>query len=223
MHCSKCGAKIPFLKKFCTQCGAPAKGEVEVEAVEVPETAAPAPQAAAPAVSQNPVNKLYLGTDGASFFNYKFEIKDEFGNLRYTAKTVTEKMFGYTLRVWYPDGTEAFTVQTQKKLTLASLHFEMLDANGNRITQILQRNKLTKFVYELPEFDMLADGDFISHKFDIMQGGRKVGFVDRKMMSWGDNFMIEFDDPAHEQLMIAITAAVELATAHARHQRAKRR
>ena len=221
MHCSNCGAKIPFLKKFCTKCGAPAKGEVEAEAVEIPqETAAPA---AAPASPLDPVNRLYLGTDGVSVFHYKFEIKDENGNVRYTAKTVTEKMFGYTLRVWYPDGSEAFTVQTQKKLTLASLHFEMLDANGNRITQILQRNKLTKYLYELPEFDMVADGDFISHKFDITQGGRKVGFVDRKMMSWGDNFLIEFDDPAQEQLMLAITMAVEIASIHHRQQQRKRR
>lgn len=221
MYCSKCGAKIPFLKKFCTQCGAPAKGEAEAVAVEVPRETVP--QTATPAAPQGAVNKLFLSPDGVSVFNYKFEIKDEDGNVRYTAKTVTEKMFGYTLRVWYPDGNEAFTVQTQKKLTLASLHFEMLDANGNRITQILQRNKLTKFVYELPEFDMLADGDFISHKFDIMQGGRKVGFVDRKMMSWGDNFMIEFDDPAQEQLMLAITMAVEIASIHHRHQQRKRR
>ena len=61
------------------------------------------------------MNRIYLSPDGVSLFNYQFEIKDENGNVRYIAKTVTEKMMGYTLRVWYPNGAEAFVVQTKKK------------------------------------------------------------------------------------------------------------
>ena len=169
------------------------------------------------------MNRIYLSNDGVSLFNYQFEMKDENGNVRYIAKTVTEKMIGYTLRVWYPNGTEAFVVQTKKKLTLASLQFEMVLPNGQHVTDILQKNKFVKYVYELPQYNMVADGDFISHKFSIKQGGRQVGFIDRKMMSWGDSFEIQFEDPAMEQLVLATTLAVELANIHQRQTRSRRR
>ena len=167
--------------------------------------------------------RIYLSPDGVSLLNYQFEIKDENGNVRYIAKTVTEKMIGYTLRVWYPNGEEAFVVQTKKKLTLASLHFEMVLPNGQLVADILQKNKLTKYVYELPQYNMVADGDFISHKFSINQGGKQVGSIHRKMMSWGDSFEIQFEDPAMEQLILATTLAVELANIHQRHARNRRR
>ena len=169
------------------------------------------------------MNRIYFSTDGVSAFNYQFEIRDENGNVRYIAKTVTEKMIGYTLRVWYPNGAEAFVVQTKKKLTMASLHFEMVLPNGQHVTDILQKNKFVKYVYELPQYNMVADGDFISHKFSINQGGKQIGFIDRKMMAWGDSFEIQFEDPAMEQLILAATFAVELATIHQRHARNRRR
>lgn len=165
------------------------------------------------------MNRIYLSANGVSAFNYMFEIRDEIGNVRYVAKTVTEKMFGYTLHVWYPNGAAAFVVQTKKKLTMASLQFEMLLPDGRHITDILQKNMFTKYVYELPQYNMVADGDFISHRFAVSQGGRQVGFIDRKMMAWGDSFEIQFEDPSMEQLILATTLAVELATIHQRHNR----
>jgi uncharacterized protein YxjI len=165
------------------------------------------------------MNKIYLSTKGVSFVNYQFEVKDEQGNMRYTAKTVSERLTGYTLRVWYPNGAVAFTVQSKKKMTLMNLQFEMVLPDGGIVADILQKNKLRKYVYEVPQYNLLLEGDFISHKFDINQGGRRVGLVERKMMSWGDSYEIQFEDPAMEQIILAAALAVELGVIASRRRR----
>ena len=76
----------------------------------------------------------------------------------------------------------------------------MVLPNGQHVTDILQKNKFAKYVYELPQYNMVADGDFISHKFSINQGGKQVGSIHRKMMSWGDSFEIQFEDPPWNSL-----------------------
>lgn len=203
MFCGKCGKQIPEGAAFCGGCGA-----------RVAPAAQPAP--AAPVMPQG--IKLYLGTSGLTMINYKFEIKDEHGNVRYKAATVTESMVRQKAKVYYPNDVEIFEVFQQSKMTLTALNYDMI-MNGQVITEILQKNKFSKYVYELPQFGISADGDFFSWNFEFTQRGRPVAKVSRKVMSWGDSYELDIYDRNLEMIILAAVIAVELVTIRQRSRR----
>lgn len=196
MFCVKCGKELQAGSAFCGFCGTRQNG-----------AAAPA---AAPASAAT--NKLYFEIDGVSLVNYKFTVKDANRQLRYTAKTVSEGLVTYNAKAFYPDGREAFAVRQKKALTLVAMNFEM-QVNGKVVCDILQKNKFTKYVYEMPQLGLTADGDFISRKFQFTRAGKPVATVTRDMASLGTDFIIEFSDPSLEQALLAATIAIELVTA----------
>ncbi len=200
MFCGVCGKPIPDGARFCGSCGTP------VAAVDTP-----------PAPAPSPVIRLYLATSGLTMFNYKFSIKDAYGNDRYQAATVTQG-FGYAAKLYTPNQMELFTVQQQKKMTMAAMNFDMV-AGGQLLTEIRQIVRMTKYSFELPQLGMTVDGDFIGHRYQFFRGGQVVASLTRKMMSWGDSYEIEFADSNLEHYLLAATLAIELVTIHNRQRR----
>ncbi len=201
MFCSNCGNQIADNARFCGVCGAPATSAQPDTQVQ---QSAPVQQAAPQ------LRRLYLNTNGLSVLNYKFEIRDEAGALRYTAATVTESMFTYTARLYYPDQSEALTVRQQKKMTFSAMNFDVVAPNGALITPVMQKNKLSKYVYELSNVGIIADGDFFSHNFSFYHGNQLIARVSQKWMSWGDCYELEFADPSLEQLLLGSVLVFEL-------------
>ena len=200
MFCAVCGKQIPEGARFCGGCGTP------VAANNTPPAPAPAP-----------VTRLYLATSGLTMFNYKFTIKDEYGNDRYLAATVTQG-FGYAAKLYAPNQMELFTVQQQKKMTMALMHFDMV-VGGQLTTAIRLIVHMTKYSFELPQMGITVDGDFIGHRYQFFRGGQIVASVSRKMMSWGDSYEIEFADSSLEHYLLAATLAIALVTIHNRQRR----
>lgn len=210
MYCYNCGNQIPDGSRFCMRCGASLTGT------------SPAPQNVSKPVCQAPVQnvqspRLYMTPEGVTLMNYKFTLRDAAGNVRYTAATVTEKMMGYTLRTWYPNGAEAFMIQS-KGVTVMNLQFEMVK-NGRSVTLIQQKNRVVRYDYELPQLGMVATGDFISHQFDITQNGQNVAHIRRKLMSWGDSYEIDILNQQLEEPILAAVFAVEFSVIDSRRRR----
>lgn len=200
MFCGNCGKPLADDAHFCGNCGAP--------------VAAPDP---VPAPPPCPLIRLYFSTSGISMFNYKFSIKDAYGNDRYLASTVTQG-FGYAAKLYAPNQAEIFTVQQQKKMTMAAMNFDMV-ASGQLLTEIRQIVHMTKYSFELPQLGITIDGDFIGHRYHFSRGGQPVATLSRKIMAWGDSYELEFADGNLEHYLLAATLAVELVTIHNRQRR----
>ena len=160
MFCCKCGNPVDADARFCCVCGTPVERE-----------------------QTQPVYRVYMSTEGASLVNYKFVVRDAQGNVRYTAATVSEAMFTHHARLYYTNGAEALQVHQQKKMTLAAMNFDLVTPDGRHITEVLQKNKLTKYVYEMPQIGLVADGDFVSHNFTYTRNGQTVAKVSMKWLS----------------------------------------
>ena len=203
MFCTKCGNQIPDGSRFCPQCGNQTG-------------AAPAP-AAAPAV-----HRLYMDAKGLTLMNYKFEIRDQAGNLRYKAATVTESMFTYNARVYYPNDAEALAIHQQKKLTMMAINFDIVAPNGALVTQVMQNVKMTSYSYTLPQLGITVDGDFLALNFVFYRNGQPIGAVRKKIMAWGDCYEVEYTDASLEQVFLAMVMVVQMVIAYHRNQRRRR-
>lgn len=201
MFCTKCGNQLPDDARFCTKCGNQLS--------------------AAPATAPGLV-RLYMDAKGLTLMNYKFEIRDHLGNLRYRAATVTESMVRYNARLYYPDDSEAMAIHQQKKMTMVAMNFDIVAPNGALVTQAMQEVKMTSFTYYLPQLGIQMDGDFFALNFNFYRNGQPIGRVTKKLMSWGDCYELEFNDPSLEQVLLSAVMVVQMVIAASRNRRRRR-
>ncbi len=199
MFCTNCGTRLDDDARFCTNCG------TRVGAAE---------SAATPALRH-----LYMDAKGLTLVNYKFEIRDEAGQVRYRAATVTESAFTYNARIYFPDDTEATAIHQQKKLTMAAMNFDITTPDGRLITEALQRFQGMRYTFELPAFGIMVDGDFLSLNFSFTKDGQQICKVQKKLMSWGDSYELAFTDPAMEQVYLSVVMVIQMVIAASRHRR----
>ena len=203
MFCTNCGNQMPDGTRFCPQCGT--------------QTGAAPAAPAAPAV-----HRLYMDAKGLTLMNYKFEIRDQAGNLRYKAATVTESMITYNARVYYPNDAEALAIHQQKKLTMMAINFDIVTPNGVLVTQVMQNVKMTSYSYHLPQLGITVDGDFLALNFVFYRNGQPIGAVRKKFMSWGDCYEVEYTDASLEQVFLAMVMVVQMVIAYHRNHRRRR-
>ena len=200
MFCTKCGNQLADDARFCTKCG----NQVG---------AAPA-AAAAPGLV-----RLYMDAKGLTLMNYKFEIRDHLGYLRYRAATVTESMVRYNARLYYPNDTEAMAIHQQKKMTMVAMNFDIVTPNGALVTEAIQEVKMTSFTYHLPQLGIRLDGDFFALNFMFYRNGQAIGRLSKKLMAWGDCYELEFNDPSLEQVLLSSIMVIQMVIAAHRHRR----
>lgn len=212
MFCSKCGKELEDGTRFCIACGAQQGHPVQVE------TSAPIVDSSTRKSTEK--ISLYMDAKGLTFLNYKFDIKDVTGNVRYRAATVTESMLRYSARVYYPDDSEAMIIRQQKKMTFASYNFDILLPSGELVTDVVQQIRFANFEFMLPKLGMVVTGDFLSLNFVFKRGNQEVCTVRKKVLSWGDCYELTFYDKALEQVFLAVVMVIQIAiAAHRRHRR----
>ncbi len=196
MICPKCSKQIEDGAKFCTACG------------EVLTTGA---------------RKLYIDAKGLTLFNYKFDVKDENGNLVYRAGTVTESLITYNARISNPDGSEALAIHQQKKLTLAAMNFNLVLPDGTVLTEAKQVVHMFRSEYQFPALGFTMGGDFLSLRFTFKKDGKDIAKVNKKVLAWGDCYELSFEDPSLELPLLGAIMVAQLAIAAARNKQRRRR
>jgi len=186
-----------------------------------PQPAAVPVQQAAPAAGEQPTIVRSFATHGLTAFNYKFSVKNELGQDLYQAATVTESMTRYTAKLYTLQGHEIFTVKQQSKLTFAAMNFDML-INGRVFTPINQIVHMTSYEFEMPNIGISITGDFLAHNYRFTYNGALVGRLTRKMLAWGDSYVLEFINPQLERPLLAAIMAIELVTIASRNKRRRR-
>lgn len=162
--------------------------------------------------------KLYMVPDGVTLVNYRFNVKNEQGEDLYTIASVSENLVRYKWRMWDMDQKEILVLDQQKALTFSAINFDVF-VDGKKTMEVLQKNKFTKYVYTIPQADLTADGDFISHNFKITKNKTEVAHILRKLLSWGDSYEVEISDPELMPAVMAMVIAVECSEINSRRRR----
>lgn len=197
MFCSKCGKECGDSDRFCGGCGSPLT----------------------PPQKANEPQKLYFDAKGLALFNYRFEIKDEAGNVRYKAESVTESWIRYNAKLYDAQDRELIKVSQQSKMTFAAMNFDFLTPDGEIITDAIQKVSMVNYTYNLGKFGITMSGNFLKLSFDFIRDGKPIAHVDKKILSWGDCYEISYTDPALEQVFLASVLMIQLVLAANRNRR----
>lgn len=162
--------------------------------------------------------KLYFDAKGLAMLNYKFEIRDEAGNLCYKAATVTESLTRHNAKLFDAYDNEIIKVSQQKKLTLSAMNFDLLNSAGQVVCEAIQKVKFVTFTYDLKPLDINIAGNFIKMTFDFTRNGQPIAHVRKKFMSWGDCYEVEIFDPSLEVIFLASVLMIQLVIAAQRRR-----
>jgi len=162
--------------------------------------------------------KLYFDAKGLTMLNYKFEIRDEAGNLCYKAATVTESLTRHNAKLFDAYDNEIIKVSQQKKLTLSAMNFDLLNSAGQVVCEAIQKVKFVTFTYDLKPLDINIAGNFIKMTFDFTRNGQPIAHVRKKFMSWGDCYEVEIFDPSLEVIFLASVLMIQLVIAAQRRR-----
>ena len=211
--CGNCGTQLSAGSRFCTHCGAP----VSAEQPASPQTnnVVSSAYAAARPVSQPVV--FYMDPKGITVVNYRFTIRDAAGRECLYAETQPTAIT-YKMHITDLYGNELLVVQQSKKLTMASVNFEMWK-NGQLLTNVIQRVKLTTYNYDLPELGMRADGKILMFNFTMSAGDRQVAQISKKVLAWGDSYEILINDPRDTEAVLGFVTCIQMLTIRNRHKR----
>lgn len=162
--------------------------------------------------------KLYFDAKGLSLLNYKFEIRDEAGNVCYKAATVTESLTRHNAKLFDAYDNEIIKVSQQKKLTLSAMNFDLLNSAGQIVCEAIQKVKFVTFTYDLKPLDINIAGNFIKMTFDFTRNGQPIAHVRKKFMTWGDCYEVEMYDPSLEVIFLASVLMIQLVIAAQRRR-----
>ncbi len=210
MFCTNCGYKLEENDRFCSKCGS---SVVQMQpAAEVKESA----QAGKPIIRR-------FKTEGLTFVNYNMPFRDENNNLVYQAKTVSESMFQYTFRAWFPDNRVAFTVKSKTR-NMMTMFFELTDMNGQLITTIDQQvGGNLGYMYLMREAGLHAQGDFVNFNFGVFRNQQLMAEVKRDFTMIKDSYQAIIYDPSVEIPVLGLMMAIQLETASSRNRRRRHR
>ena len=166
--------------------------------------------------------KMYFDAKGLSLFNYKFEIRDENGTVCYKAETVTESMIRYNAKLYNAYDQELVKVSQQKKMTLATMNFDLINSRGELLTEAIQKMSMINYTYNLTGYGLVMSGNFLKMSFDFTRNGQPVAHVRKKMQPWGDSYEVEMFEPELEPIFLAGVLMIQLVLAASRNRQRRR-
>lgn len=136
-----------------------------------------------------------------------YDVYDEEGNARYFVKAEFLAL-GHQLHVYNQQNEEIASIHQRLLTLLPAFEIEI----GGRVRGMVQK-KFTLFrpQYEISYNDWRAEGDFMGWDYDVYEGCSSIIHISKELFHWGDTYVIDIADPAHElealMLVIAIDAA----------------
>ena len=136
-----------------------------------------------------------------------YDVYDENGNVKYFVKAEFLSL-GPQLHVYDRNRNEIGVIH-QKILTLLPA-FE-IEVGGRTIGTIQKQFSLFTPKYEIDYNGWRVEGDFLGWDYDVFSGCSPIVHISKKLLQWGDTYVIDFCNPEDELdgllLVIAIDAA----------------
>ncbi len=134
----------------------------------------------------------------------RFSIQDEAGHEAYHIEGSFMKLpksFSVTNR----DGEEVAEI-TKKTFSFRPVFY--VEAAGQSF-EIIKEFTFFKDRYTINSDQFEVTGDWWDVDFEVLQQGKRIGRVQKKWISWTDQYIIEVEDEAMEELLIALVVAID--------------
>ena len=83
--------------------------------------------------------------------------------------------------------------------------------NGNRVGTVTRRFRLFSHEYKVDFLDWRVEGDFLGWDFRVFQGKKQILTISKEWLSWGDTYIIKYDDPKIEISGLLLVLAIDAA------------
>ena len=113
-------------------------------------------------------------------------------------------------------------IHQQKKLTLASMNFDIFAPDGTLVTSVMQKVHFTTSEFQLTNLGIVVTGDFFSLNFDFKRGNETVATVRKKLLAWGDSYELEYYDPGLDKVLLATIMVIQMVIVASRNRRRRR-
>ncbi len=137
-----------------------------------------------------------------------YDVCDEAGQPRYFVKAEVFS-FGHQIHVYEKQtGREVGSIH-QRLLTLLPCFEIVLD--GKTVGTVRREFSFFRPRYQVDYRDWQAEGDLFGWDYRVMQGDREIMTISRQLLTWGDTYLLEFANPAHELPGLLLVLAIDAA------------
>ena len=137
-----------------------------------------------------------------------YDVYDETGEARFYVEAELVAL-GHQIHVYDKRTGQELGAIHQRLFTMLPT-FEIVI--GGRVMGTVSRQfSLFASRYQVDYRGWDVQGDFMSWDYDVLQGSRRVMTISKELLTWGDSYVLRYDNPADEipglLLVIAIDAA----------------
>lgn len=172
-----------------------------------------------------PGEKALLINQKTYTWRERFNIYDSVQNVKYTVKGELTSVKRH-LHIYDTAGQEIAFVK-EKLMTLrpsAALESHPTDFDlvigGKRVGKLRSKWSITKNRYVLNN-GWKVEGNAIGWKYKITAGDQEIARISKKLLYWGDTYLITFPEDENELLILMIVLAIDISNAPKRTEELK--
>ncbi|MDO5026193.1 MAG: LURP-one-related family protein [Tissierellia bacterium] len=117
-------------------------------------------------------------------------------------------LIGNSVNVKSLKGRTSFTIERGFTFLLPSYDVNFEDGRNIKIEQEFSLIR-TRLSLNSRDYDLEIKGDIFAYDFSIYNKDVEVGHIDRKIIAWGDTFVLDIYDEDYEEEILAIAIAVD--------------
>ncbi|KAN0026504.1 hypothetical protein ACTFIV_007491 [Dictyostelium citrinum] len=155
------------------------------------------------------MTKLYIKQKVFSI-GEKYNVYDEFKNKKFYCEGSIFS-WGSKIKMFNKDTNELMFVIRQKVKFSLYKKYKIFDGHNNLLAIVKQKSlfrpKLEIVLNENEQYT--CKGDLFSYNFQILDNGLLIGSVSKKILSWGDTYMLDISDNFEPSFFVAIVITID--------------
>ena len=136
-----------------------------------------------------------------------YDIYDEYGNAKYLVKAEFFS-FGHRLHVFDTSGNEIGEIH--ECIPTIIPRFKII-LDGQVYGTIRKKITLLKPKYDIDFNGWHVEGNFTGWNYNVYESGRPIIHISKELFSWGDTYVIDFENPRDELMGMLLIIAIDAA------------
>lgn len=137
-----------------------------------------------------------------------YDVYDENGTPRYFVKAEIFAL-GHHIHVYRKDTGEEVGAIHQRLFTFLP-KFD-IEIGGQIVGSVSKQLTLFRPVYEVDYKNWSVEGDILEWNYRVMQSNYEVMSIQKQWLSWGDTYVLDYQNPAFELPGLMIVLAIDAA------------
>lgn len=137
-----------------------------------------------------------------------YDVYDEFGNVRYFVRADLFT-FGHQIHVYEKHSGRELGAIHQHLFALMAGFDIVLD--GQPVGAVKKRFSLFSPTYDVDFRGWRCEGDPFGWDYRVMQGDLQIMSISKQLFTWGDTYVLEYDNPANELPGLLLVLAIDAA------------